>query len=146
MENAVSEDGIPEDHKASIVSNGLSFLRAISECYGAEKGLELWEQIASVLDPNVKGEIFFAMISGTYNDTIIIKGLGRSAIDNPVNCVKAIRAATGLGLKDSKDVYDRLKTTYTNGVYGAISKEKIKVDPKGYSKAVDELRHAGFIL
>ena len=134
---------IPEQHKTAIISNGLHFMRSITEAYGADAGLELWEQIAGVLDPDVKGQIFFAMITGNYNDRILLKGIGASAQNNAVNCIKEIRAWTGLGLKDSKDMYDRLRNrTFNSGP----SQDYIKVDPEQYSQAVASLSRVGFVI
>lgn len=134
---------IPEEHKTAIISNGLHFMRSITEAYGADKGLELWEQIAGVLDPDVKGQIFFAMITGNYNDRILLKGISASAQNNAVNCIKEIRAWTGLGLKDSKDMYDRLRNrTFNSGP----SQEYINVDPEQYSLAVAGLSRVGFVI
>ena len=124
---------LPEEHKTQIISNGLHFMRSITEAYGADKGLELWEQIASVLDPNVKGEIFFAMITGNYNDRIELRQVGDYA--NAVSCIKEIRTWTGLGLKESKDTFERVR----NG-----TKDWITVKPTDYARAVAGLRGVGF--
>ena len=134
---------LPEEHKTSLITNGLHFMRAITEAYGADKGLELWEQITSVLDPDVKGQIFFAMITGQYNDRILLKGLTTMASNNAVACIKEIRTWTGLGLKDSKDIYDRLRDrTYLS----VPSTEYLKVSPEQYSQAVAGLRNVGFTI
>ena len=134
---------IPEGHKTSVISNGLHFMRSITEAYGADEGLVLWEQITSVLDEDVKGQIFFAMITGQYNDRILLKGLTQYASNNAVACIKEIRTWTGLGLKDSKDIYDRLRdrTHMSNP-----SQEFVKVSPEQYSQAVAGLRNVGFTI
>lgn len=137
--------GIPEDHKTAIVSNGLHFLRSITECYGTEKGLELWEQIASILDPDVKGQIFFAMVTGTYNDRIELRGVTPGGMHNAVPCIKAIREHSGLGLKDAKDMYDRLKNQMDN-IYGERKSEFIRVSHEQYSQAMTSLRNAGMMV
>lgn len=135
---------IPEDHKTSIISNGLHFMRAITEAYGSDKGLELWEQITSVLDPDVKGQIFFAMITGTYNDRILLKGVSNSpGAHNAVACIKEIRTWSGMGLKEAKDMYDRLRDRTWSST---PSQEYIKVDHENYSKAVGALRSVGFTV
>lgn len=132
-------DSIPEEHKTAIISNGLHFMRSITECYGAEKGMELWEQITSVLDPEVKGQIFFAMITGTYNDRIQIKSVAENA--NAVWCIKAIRQWTGLGLKEAKDIFDRVRN---RGPFGDA--QPIKIKHEDYHNAVSELRKVGFSI
>ena len=136
--------GIPEDHKTAIISNGLHFMRSITEAYGADKGLELWEQITSVLDPEVKGQIFFAMITGTYNDKIEIRGINALGQGNAVACIKAIRQYSGLGLKESKDMYDRLKDH--RDPFGSPRREYLKVNHEDYSAAVASLRNVGFTV
>lgn len=127
---------VPEEHKTAIITNGLHFMRSITEAYGSEKGMELWEQITDVLDPEVKGQIFFAMITGTYNDKIAIRGLDATGAHNAVACIKAIRQYSGLGLKESKDIYDRLRN------YDA-KPEYIKVKHEDHAKALWTLRDAG---
>jgi hypothetical protein len=124
---------IPEDHKTAIITNGLHFMRSITEAYGADKGMELWDTITSALDPDIKGQIFFAMITGTYNDRVHLKGLGDLAVTNGVSCIKEIRTWSGLGLKESKDIYDRLRNrTFDN----SPSQEFVKVKHEEYHKAV----------
>ena len=65
---------IPVEHKEAIVGSGLEFMRSITSCYGSEEGMKLWEVIAGTLDPSVKGEIFFAMITGEYNSNLRVSG------------------------------------------------------------------------
>ena len=95
---------IPEDHKTAVISNGLHFMRSITEAYGADEGLKLWDTITNTLDPDVKGQIFFAMITGTHNDTILLSSVYTGA--DAVSCIKEIRNWTGYGLKEAKDIVD----------------------------------------
>ena len=69
---------IPEEHKAAIITSGISFLRSITEAYGSDEGMKLWDAIADTLDPSVKGEIFFAILRGEYQDHIILKGVAHN--------------------------------------------------------------------
>lgn len=135
---------IPEEHKTAIISNGLHFMRSITEAYGADAGMQLWTTIADTLDPDVKGQIFFAMITGTYNDRVHLRGVGSGAVHNAVACIKEIRTWSGLGLKEAKDVYDRLRSrdVYSSG----SSQEFIKVNHEDYHKAVAGLRNVGFTV
>lgn len=106
---------IPPEYKEQIVQNGISFMRSITEAYGAEEGMRLWETIAGALDPDVKGQIFFAMLTGNFSGRILITGIRHTAYYpnntsglNKVSMIKALRAATGWGLKESKDAIDDL--------------------------------------
>ena len=134
---------IPEEHKTAVISNGLHFMRSITEAYGADAGLELWEQITSALDPDVKGQIFFAMITGTYNDKVEIRGIQARGSNNAVACIKEIRTWSGLGLKDSKDIFDRLRN---RDPFGEARYEYLKVNHEDYHKAVAGLRNVGFTV
>lgn len=99
---------IPEGHKDEIISTCISFLKSITEAYGQETGLELWDTISNTLDPDVKGQIFFAMLCGQDGNTITIRGFHPTA--NKVAIIKAIREVTGLGLKEAKDISDKFMT------------------------------------
>jgi hypothetical protein len=100
---------IPQEHKPRIIQDGIHFLTAISQAYGAEEGMKLWERIAEVLDPSVKGDIFFAMLTGQYNDRVYAKldqSRPAAASVNKISVIKCIRTYTNLGLKEAKDLTD----------------------------------------
>ncbi len=126
---------IPDEHRDVIISNGLHFMRAITEAYGAEEGMRLWETIASTLDPDVKGQIFIAMLTGTYNDTIVLRRAQASGIANRVAAIKEIRNWTGLGLKEAKDTSDLVESGMA---------VRIKVKPNEHHSAMRALRAVGF--
>lgn len=124
---------IPAEHKVDIIQNGINFMRCITEAYGTDDGMKLWDAIADTLDPDVKGQIFFAMLTGDYNDVVKISSFQLSS--NSVWRVKAIRAVTGLGLKEAKDLSDILDSGKTI---------QLKIDPKKRGESLNELRNAGF--
>ena len=124
---------IPEEHKDSIIANGLHFMRSITEAYGADEGMRLWETIASTLDPDVKGQIFFAMITGTHNNRIVLRRVGPNT--DRVARIKEIRNWTGLGLKEAKDASDMVE----------LGKPvSLSIKPQEYVHAVGGLRRVGF--
>lgn len=97
---------IPEEHKSAIISDGIAFMRSITECYGTDMGMQLWDQICQVLDPNVRGEIFLAMLSGEFSPgRISIQGV----VPDRIQVIKTIREVTGLGLKEAKDLNDLMQ-------------------------------------
>jgi hypothetical protein len=113
---------IPKEHEPQVLQSGIHFMRSIAEAYGSEEGMRLWDAIASTLDPDIKGKIFIALLTGEYNDQLTLR-LNLAKYDKYVNRVegiKAIRMATGCGLKEAKDIHDNL-------VLGKI--EKITIDP-----------------
>jgi len=126
---------IPAEHKEEIIQSGISFMRSITEAYGADEGMKLWDTIASTLDPDVKGQIFFAMLTGEYNNIVNITGHNPGA--DRVRMIKTIRSVDkrGLGLKEAKDMSDYL----SNG-----QMIKLEIDPAVRGMALSELRKAGF--
>lgn len=108
----------PETQTEDVVATGIDFVRAITTLYGTEKGLELWEKIASVVDPDIKGQIFFKMLTGDFVKKVTVTALdpnlafnlGNVRQINAVSCIKTIRDVSNptLSLKDAKDAYDRL--------------------------------------
>lgn len=122
---------IPEAYKEGIIIDGLNFVRTITEAYGAEKGMELWEQIAAVLDADVKGEMFFAMLTNNFGNKLKVKGV---VVHNRVSGIKAIRTVTGLGLKDAKDASDLMQSGRT---------VELTVDPRNRAEAIRILGNEG---
>ena len=141
---------IPAGHKERIVTSGINFMRDITEAYGAEDGMKLWGQIASVLDPDVKGQIFFALLTGESGSRVTIRDYERTNT-NKVSIIKAIRTVTGLGLKEAKDHADILMTGggYNGSVHaGYIYGKPITIDigKQNRNDCIRTLRDAGCII
>ena len=66
--------------------------------------MKLWETIADTLDPNVKGKIFFAMLTGDTDSKVTIFGVTNGA--SKIACIKVIREYTGIGLLEAKTLYE----------------------------------------
>lgn len=101
---------IPKEHESAILQSGMHFMRSITEAYGADEGMRLWDTIASTLDPDIKGKIFFALLTGQYQDRLSIQlDMSRyNAMVCRVEGIKAIREVAGLGLKEAKDIHDSM--------------------------------------
>jgi ribosomal protein L7/L12 len=108
-------------------------MRSITEAYGADEGMRLWETIVNTLDGDVKGQIFFAMITGTHNNRIVLKRVGANT--DRVARIKEIRNWTVLGLKEAKDISDMAELGKPTS---------ITVKPQEYGSAVVGLRKVGF--
>lgn len=127
---------ISEEHMNAIVSDGIAFIRSITTAYGSDTGMELWDTIANTIDPDIKGKIFFAMLTGSHEDRVTLSGA--VAGTNKINCIKIIRQYTGLGLSESKNAYENASD------YG--QKVPLKVNPKYRREFIDELRLNGMIV
>jgi hypothetical protein len=128
---------IPAEHKKDIIQSGINFMRSITDAYGTDEGMKLWDGIASVLDPDIKGDIFFALLTGEYNNQISISGFEPGS--DRIWRIKAIRAVTepSLGLKEAKDLSELLENGNTI---------KLTINPKKRSNSLAELRNAGFYV
>lgn len=126
---------IPSDYKQDIIQSGINFIRSITEAYGTDEGIRLWENIANVLDPDIKGQIFFALLTGEYNGIITISGCAAHA--NKVAMIKAVRSVSGLGLKEAKDICDEMLCG---------KPQRLNVNPKNRNQCLNELRSAGFFV
>lgn len=120
------------EHMDAIVSDGIAFIRSITNAYGSEEGMKLWETIADTLDPNIKGKIFFAMLTGGHDDRVTMSSIGNGA--NKIACIKYIRQYTGYGLVEAKNAYESV-------AFGqAVT---LKVDPKQRRAFINDLRANG---
>ncbi len=126
---------IPSENKDDVIQSGMNFLRAITEAYGTDEGMKLWDTIASTLDSDVKGQIFFAMLTGSYTSVITITGHNIGA--DRVRMIKTIRSVDrrGLGLKEAKDMSDLISTG---------KPIRLEVQPETRAMSLSELRKAGF--
>ena len=128
---------IPAEHKEEVIQSGINFMRSITEAFGSDEGMKLWDTIASTLDPDVKGQIFFAMLTGEYNNIITITGHNPGA--DRIRMIKTIRSVhkRGLGLKEAKDMSD---------IISLGKPVKLEIDPSARAMVLSELRKAGFYV
>lgn len=124
---------IPAEHKEDVIQSGINFMRSITEAYGTEDGMKLWDTISSTLDPDVKGQIFFAMLTGDYNGIINVASFQQGS--DRIRRIKAIRIVANVSLKEGKDLSDTLDSG---------KPIKLNIDPKKRADALSTLRDAGF--
>lgn len=127
---------LTDEQMDAIVSDSIALIRTISLAYGSEEGMKLWETIAETLDPDIKGKVFFALLTGSHEDRITLSGA--VAGTNKIACIKIIRQYTGYGLVEAKNAYENA------GDYG--NKVTLKVDPKQRRDCINELRQNGMIV
>jgi ribosomal protein L7/L12 len=99
-----------EDTLEQVVYDGVRFLQSLTTHYGAEKGMEIWEAIGTAVGKEVKGRVFFAMMTGETTGRVKFTTMDISGYNpNTVQCIKTIRTYTGWGLKEAKDKWDESK-------------------------------------
>lgn len=101
MEHPLFKDALTDN----VVADGLIFLQSLTNLYGADKGMEMWDKLGEVMGQEIKGRIFFSMLTGN-NSSKIRLSVAPSKGVNKVALIKIIRVYTRLGLKDAKDISD----------------------------------------
>jgi len=131
---------LPESRKQELVGASIGFMQTIADIYGHEKGMELWGVIADTIDPDLKGEVFMAMLTGDYRlDKLHVRNPYMGSVNNKVSLIKCIRTydRRRLTLKEAKDIADRLDDS---------GSELLQVDPKIRPTCSLELRKLGLIV
>lgn len=107
MEFAKEFADLSDESKDRLINTSLRLIRELTESYGAEKGMEMWNTIGKTIGSDVTGKLFFGMMTGEYSLNGVM--LTKVNIGVSVPAIKSIRIATGLGLKDAKDIYDYVR-------------------------------------
>ena len=95
----------------SVVDSSISFIAAMTEVYGSETGLEIWDQVSATLGDDVRGHIFFTMVTGA-SDFKRVCRVTEYPAHQKVALIKTIRLATGMGLKEAKDLSETRNFTF----------------------------------
>ncbi len=94
------------DSLDDVIFDGIRFLESLTRHYGAEKGMEVWEKMGEAFGEEIKGKVFFSMLTGDSSSRVRIQSGGCT---EAVAAIKAIRIGTGYGLKEAKDAWDLSK-------------------------------------
>jgi hypothetical protein len=97
---------LPASSQSDLIYTGISFIRAVTDAYGSDTGMQLWDTIASTLDHEIKGQIFFSMLTGASLNNLILESSTSKSRGQFVEFIKNVRSVTGLGLKEAKDICD----------------------------------------
>jgi ribosomal protein L7/L12 len=119
-----------------VVADGIRFMQSITQCYGVEKGYQIWETIAEAAGKEVKGKIMMAMLAGNPTLPIAISA-GAAAPDNAVRVIKCMREHTGISLAQAKQVWDQSLEGRTVVPFGQLR------DTNELVKLVNELTALG---
>jgi ribosomal protein L7/L12 len=116
-----------------VVFDGIRFLESLTRCYGPEKGMEVWEAMGHAVGDEIKGKVFFSMLTGESSNRVRVQ---KGTCNQAVAAIKAIRIGTGLGLKDAKDAWD----------LSAIKVVTLDVAHEEKREMVNTLRSLGMII
>lgn len=104
---------ISESDRHNLVGAGISFMQIVADIYGAEKGMELWSTIADTVDPDLKADVFMAMLKGNFRqDKITVKQAFQGSVSSKVELIRCLRNydRRRLSLKEAKDIADKLES------------------------------------
>lgn len=131
---------LPPEHKDQLISSSIAFMQAVAEAYGPEQGITLWTTIADTVDPDLRGEVFMAMLTGNFrHDKITVKTMNSAGVVNKVALIRCIRNhdRRRLSLKEAKDISD---------LVDAGQQQVLEVDPEYRGVFVKELRDLGLVV
>jgi hypothetical protein len=104
---------LSESDRHNLVGAGISFMQTVADIYGAEKGMELWSTIADTVDPDLKADVFMAMLKGNFRqDKITVKQAFQGSVSSKVELIRCLRNydRRRLSLKEAKDIADKLES------------------------------------
>ena len=116
-----------------LIHDGIRFLRTLTEVYGTDEGMAIWDKMGTAFPDDLRGRIFFAMLTGQTGRHINVSAGRARANSNAISTIKCIREYTKLGLKEAKDLWDASQT-------GTVS---IECDPRVSNEFSRELRSLG---
>ena len=98
-----------EQLRAQLIADGVTFLQSIAAVYGSERAQEVWSALGDAMGVDIKNEVFMYLLA--YPDGgLQVRFQHTHASQNMiVSAIKSIRAASGLGLKEAKDLSDAAK-------------------------------------
>ena len=73
---------ITADQQQELLNNGTALLRTITEIWGADIGMKMWDNIADTVGADFKGAVFFALMTG---------GVEKLEILQRAECIKRLR-------------------------------------------------------
>ena len=117
-----------------VVFDGIRFLESLTRYYGPEKGMEVWEAMGQAVGDEIKGKVFFSMLTGESSNRVRIQA---GTCNQAVAAIKAIRTATGYGLKEAKDAWDLSK-------YQVVTLDNVQREQK--RTLVRDLRQLGMVV
>lgn len=86
-----------------VVEDSVRLLESMSTLYGAERAMEMWAALGREVGAEVQARVFLVMLTGHGGTRVYAR---RGTCTQAVTAIKTIRAYTGLGLKEAKDMWD----------------------------------------
>jgi ribosomal protein L7/L12 len=91
-------------------------MSAITDAFGAEEGLVVWDKMAEHIGQEFHQRVFMAMLSGQTSCHVRVIGKNVYEAGLFIDLIKTIRKYTGLGLKEAKDIADGINNGATETI------------------------------
>jgi hypothetical protein len=128
-----------KNSKTQLIRDSIQFMKSMSQHFGAEEGMRLWNSIAETLGSELKQEIFFSLLTGQSGPSIKLEcQQGQHSIvdQQRVPLVKLIRSHAGCDLKTGIDLMRKLSSGEPVDVI---------VDPHRRQAAMEDFRSFGLL-
>lgn len=102
---------LSETEQQDLVWASIGLMQTVTDIYGAEQGMELWNTIADTIDPDLKSAVFVAMLTGSHDcNRITVRNPLMGPVNDKVGLIRCIRTydCRRPGLKEAKDIADSL--------------------------------------
>lgn len=112
-------------YSRNLIFSAVDFMRVAAEELGEDLSEQRVEAMMDAFDPGLKKQILMEMIKGNIGNRIRIQ-LESQENRQMINAIKAVRAATGFGLKEAKDIIDNASSGGIVEIPGEHDKQKYR--------------------
>lgn len=105
------ESGIMEEKRATMFEDlSIRFLNEAKHLYGGDKAAELGNAIKQILGKEWSQQLILKMlVEGSNSFSHVTFTYDPRVFNSPIHLIKAIRMGSGMGLREAKDAYERLR-------------------------------------
>jgi len=94
---------------ASLILSAKNLLRDITKYYGDEQGMTMWCSLEKGMGKDLQNAVLMSLLRGDKYDLKVRTTLRPKETRQFIGAIKAVRQATGWGLKDAKDFMDQVE-------------------------------------
>ena len=112
-------------YSRNLIFSAVDFMKVAAEELGEDLSEQRVEAMMDAFDPGLKKQILMEMIKGNVGNRIRIQ-LESQENRQMIKAIKAVRAATGFGLNEAKDIIDNASSGSIVEIPGDHDKQKYR--------------------
>ena len=112
-------------YSRNLIFSAVDFMRVVAEELGEELSEDRIDAMFDAFDPSLKKQILMEMIKGNIGNRIRLQ-ITDHENRQMINAIKAVRATTGFGLKETKDIVDSAAAGKVIDIPGEYDREQCK--------------------